>query len=214
MEKTANNKVKSKWLAILAIIITVILATMCIEKITTIMQLNSIKSFMDTAFNENIVLYADLGGRELVSVYRHDSPSICLMDDGGLSVRIFNSVDDIDVYNENVDYELEDVALYPNETIKDAILVDELEHLLMSEQIKYVNKQDRLVYIDYDDITDIIVDMNNKAIYSLRGDNRFIICGDLHCIGAEQVVQFTEQFLNKVTDKDVVQQVTGILNTI
>lgn len=118
------------------------------------------------------------------------------------------------IYNENVDYELEDVVLYPNETIKDAILVDKLECLLMSEQIKYVNRQDGLVYIDYDDITDIIVDMDNKAIYSLRGGNRFIICGDLKCIGAEQVVQFTEQFLNQVTDEDVVQQVTSILNTI
>lgn len=214
MEKASSKKTKSRWLAILAVVVTVILAAIGIERITTPMQLNSIKSFLDTAFNENIVLYADLDGRELVSVYRHDNPSICLMDDGGLSVRIFNSVDDVDVYNENVGYELEDVALYPNETIKDAILVDELEHLLMSEQIKYVNKQDGLVYIDYDDITDIIVDMDNKAIYSLRGDNRFIICGDLKCIGAEQVVQFIEQFLNQVTDKDVVQRVTGILNTI
>lgn len=51
-------------------------------------------------------------------------------------------------------------------------------------------------------------------LVSLRGDDRFIICGDLKCIGAEQVVQFIEQFLNKVTNKDVVQQVTGILNTI
>lgn len=64
MEKTSSKKTKSKWLAILAVVVTVILATMCIEKITTLMQLNSIKSFMNTAFNENIVLYADLDGRE------------------------------------------------------------------------------------------------------------------------------------------------------
>lgn len=97
MEKTASKKTKSKWLAILAVIATIILATMCIEKIVTYAQSNSIKSFMDTAFNENIVLYADLDGHELVSVYRHNNPSICLMNDGGLSVRIFNSVNDVDI---------------------------------------------------------------------------------------------------------------------